>query len=56
MSTEGDAVQRKLLLELLPAALDNTRLGIVITQWDEPTGSYRIRSFQHSGIRSLEFT
>ena len=43
MKTEGDAAQKKLLLELLPAALDNTRLGIVITQWDETTDSYRLR-------------
>ena len=43
MSTEGDAGQKKLLLELLPAALDQTRLGIIVTQWDATADAYRMR-------------
>ena len=39
--SDGDS-QRGLLHELLPAAVDKTRLGICITTFDATTSSYRI--------------
>jgi PAS domain S-box-containing protein len=38
----GGESQRRLLDELLPAAVDRTRLGICIATFEETTGSYRV--------------